>query len=105
MHAVLNTEDTAFLIVILQEFTLTSYPDIENKRKKEFNQTALNVIKKLKNQAEIFNAVEIQVLNVALLCLKFTIENTYPVLDLESRDYLNKIDYFLNIFNILDKLD
>lgn len=105
MHAVLNTEDAAFLIAILQEFTLTSYPDINNKKKKEFNQTAINVIKKLKNQAQIFNAVEIQVLNVALLCLKITIEDTYPVLDLEARDYLNKIDYFLNIFNILDKLD
>ncbi|HAT4161026.1 hypothetical protein [Clostridium perfringens] len=105
MHAVLNTEDAAFLIVILQEFTLTSYPDINNKKKKEFNQTAINVIKKLKNQAQIFSAVEIQVLNVALLCLKITIEDTYPVLDLEARDYLNKIDYFLNIFNILDKLD
>lgn len=105
MHAVLNTEDAAFLIVILQEFTLTSYPDINNKKKKEFNQTAINVIKKLKNQAQIFSAVEIQVLNVALLCLKITIEDTYPVLDLEAKDYLNKIDYFLNIFNILDKLD
>lgn len=105
MHAVLNTEDAAFLIVILQEFTLTSYPDINNKKKKEFNQTAINVIKKLKNQAQIFSAVEIQVLNVALLCLKITIEDTYPFLDLEARDYLNKIDYFLNIFNILDKLD
>lgn len=105
MHAVLNTEDAAFLIVILQEFTLTSYPDINNKKKKEFNQAAINVIKKLKNQAQIFSAVEIQVLNVALLCLKITIEDTYPVLDLEARDYLNKIDYFLNIFNILDKLD
>ncbi|MCX0373409.1 hypothetical protein LI058_07990 [Clostridium perfringens] len=105
MHAVLNTEDAAFLIVILQEFTLTSYPDINNKKKREFNQTAINVIKKLKNQAQIFSAVEIQVLNVALLCLKITIEDTYPVLDLEARDYLNKIDYFLNIFNILDKLD
>ena len=96
MHAVLNTEDAAFLIVILQEFTLTSYPDINNKKKREFNQTAINVIKKLKNQAQIFSAVEIQVLNVALLCLKITIEDTYPVLDLEARDYLNKIDYFLN---------
>ena len=100
MKTALNNEDIAFLITTLEEFILTSYSEIPKSRKLEFNKIAIELIDKIKNKIQILTAPELQVLSIALLELKYTIEETYPIFDLESDKYLKKINHFLNIFNI-----
>ncbi|MCX0353461.1 hypothetical protein LI064_02850 [Clostridium perfringens] len=102
MNNELNNEDIAFLITTLEEFILTTCPSIPQYRKLEFNKIAIELIEKFKNKIQILTAPELQVLSIALLDLKYTIEETYPVFHLESREYLNNINYYLSIFNISD---